>query len=246
MGNKFVGHQAQPPPFLVPPRRGGGITQGPLEPGDEVAVDQFETRQRGCGFKSSGGEKEEDKFAGGTVFRDDATGYLRVYFQVSLGAEETIRNKHMFEREALSFRVSVKRYRTDNGIFTKEDFLREVATSNQLLTTASGVGAHHQNGVAERSIHTLVTRACTIFLHAQLRWPDQTSIDLWPMAMQHANYLENIVRKVNDGLTAEEKLARSFQGTNRLTNLPVWGCPTYVLQPTLQEGKKLPKWQPRS
>jgi hypothetical protein len=26
----------------------------------------------------------------------------------------------------------------------------------------------------------------------------------------------------------------------------VWGCPTYVLDPKLQEGKKLPRWQPRS
>ena len=26
----------------------------------------------------------------------------------------------------------------------------------------------------------------------------------------------------------------------------VWGCPVYVLDPTLQDGKKLPKWQPRS
>jgi hypothetical protein len=28
--------------------------------------------------------------------------------------------------------------------------------------------------------------------------------------------------------------------------IPVWGCPAYVLMPTLQDGKKLPKWQPRS
>ncbi|MGH7955352.1 MAG: hypothetical protein ACREOZ_05270, partial [Gloeomargaritales cyanobacterium] len=31
-----------------------------------------------------------------------------------------------------------------------------------------------------------------------------------------------------------------LQGTH------VWGCPTYVLDPTLQDGKKLPKWKPRS
>ena len=24
-----------------------------------------------------------------------------------------------------------------------------------------------------------------------------------------------------------------------------WGCPTYVLDSTLQDGKKLPKWDPR-
>jgi hypothetical protein len=28
--------------------------------------------------------------------------------------------------------------------------------------------------------------------------------------------------------------------------LKVWGCPVYVLDPTLQDGKKLPKWVPRA
>ena len=31
-----------------------------------------------------------------------------------------------------------------------------------------------------------------------------------------------------------------------LRNAKVWGCPVYVLEPTLQDGKKLPRWQPRS
>jgi hypothetical protein len=26
----------------------------------------------------------------------------------------------------------------------------------------------------------------------------------------------------------------------------VWGCPTYVLDPKIQDGKKLPRWQPKS
>ena len=29
-------------------------------------------------------------------------------------------------------------------------------------------------------------------------------------------------------------------------NIPVWGCPAHALQPTLQDGKKLSKWKPRS
>eukprot|EP00957_Ditylum_brightwellii_P072341 5498478-Ditylum_brightwellii.AAC.1 len=28
-------------------------------------------------------------------------------------------------------------------------------------------------------------------------------------------------------------------------DLHVWGCPEYVLDPTLQDGKKLPKWSPQ-
>ena len=30
------------------------------------------------------------------------------------------------------------------------------------------------------------------------------------------------------------------------SGLHVWGCPTFVFDPRLQDGKKLPKWSPRS
>ena len=29
-------------------------------------------------------------------------------------------------------------------------------------------------------------------------------------------------------------------------DLHVWGCPTYMLDPKLQDGKKIPQWKPRS
>jgi hypothetical protein len=29
-------------------------------------------------------------------------------------------------------------------------------------------------------------------------------------------------------------------------HLHVWGCPLYVLDPKTQQGKKLPRWEPRS
>jgi len=37
-----------------------------------------------------------------------------------------------------------------------------------------------------------------------------------------------------------------FPSYQHLQRLHVWGCPVYVLDPKLQDGKKLPKWQPRS
>ena len=225
--------------------KAGGITKDKLSPGDEVACDQFEVKKRGRLFKTGGKEKVADKFSGGTIFVDVATGYTRVYFQVSLGANETIAAKNAFEREAQSFGIAVWNYRTDNGIFSKEDFLAEIDKAEQRITL-SGVGAHHQNGVAERAIRTVVTKTRTMLLHTQLRWPEHTPTELWPMAMQHATMLLNIIPNVNESLSPEEKFAKAFRSTNRLENAPVWGCPIYVLQPTLQDGKKLPKWQPRS
>ena len=35
-------------------------------------------------------------------------------------------------------------------------------------------------------------------------------------------------------------------GHRDLLRSHVWGCPVYVLEPTLQDGKKLPKWNRRA
>lgn len=141
--------------------------------------------------------------------------------------------------------MTIKSYRTDNGIFTKEEFLSEIIEHNQTIT-CSGVGAHHQNGIAERAIRTHVTKARTILLHAMLRWPEQTSTDLWPMAMQHSEHLVNVLPNMSDGFSPDEKFCRTFKSTPQLQHLPVWGCPTYVLDPRLQDKRKLPKWHSRS
>ena len=223
----------------------GGIAAEKLEPGQEVACDQFEVKKRGRRFKTYGEERVAEQFSGGAIFVDVATGFARCYFQVSLDAFETIKAKNMFEREALSCGVVVRNYRSDNGAFSKSEFMQEIYDSEQLISF-SGVGAHHQNGVAERAIRTVVTKARTMLSHAQLRWPECTGSELWPMAMQHATYLNNIIPNINEGLSPEEKFAKMLKPTNRLTELPVWGCPACVSQPTLQDGKKLPKWKPRS
>ena len=52
----------------------GALKQEKLEPGDCVAVDQFVVYQGGRLFTTSGNEKEEDRFKGGTIFVDMATG----------------------------------------------------------------------------------------------------------------------------------------------------------------------------
>jgi hypothetical protein len=44
------------------------------------------------------------------------------FHQVSLGAHDTIRSKHLSERVARSRGVSVDRYHGDNGIFVSREF----------------------------------------------------------------------------------------------------------------------------
>ena len=82
-------------------------------------------------------------------------------------------SKHKFEREARSVGISVKAYNTDNGVFTAKDFMDQLLGDEQQVRR-SGVGAHHQNGVAEVNIKHTSAMARTMLIHAALRWPSAT------------------------------------------------------------------------
>jgi hypothetical protein len=223
----------------------GALKDSITEPGQGTAIDQFEVIKRGRLFSTYGKEKAPDKYTGGTIFVDIATGRVRCYFQHSLDADATVSSKLKYERESAESGVMVQSYHADNGVFTAQRFQVELIKEGQTIKL-SGVGAHHQNAIAERAIRTVVTKARVLLLHAMLRWPDTTTPDLWPMAMQHAEYLANSLPRTATGLSPKELFSRSIADPLELQRLPVWGCPVYVLEPTLQDGRKLPKWQPRS
>ena len=81
-------------------------------------------------------------------------------------------------------------------------------------------------------------------LHAALRWPDVADKQLWPMAVDHATYLYNRLPNPTSGLTPLEVLSGTKWSASKFHDLHVWGSPIYVLDPTLQDGKKLPRWKP--
>ena len=51
------------------------------------------------------------------IFVDEASGFMYTQNQVSLGAAETVRAKHSFEREASRYGISILGYRADNGVY---------------------------------------------------------------------------------------------------------------------------------
>ena len=110
----------------------------------------------------------------------------------------------------------------------------------------SGVGAHHQNGVAERAIRTVTEWARAMLLQAALHWPEQARIDTWPFAMDYAVYLYNNMPKRDLRISPLELFTNTKLDHTHLRRMHVWGCPAYVLDPKLQDGHKLPKWSPRS
>jgi len=60
---------------------------------------------------------------------------------------------------------------TDNCVFSSAEFCSPCSDVGQSLYF-SGVGAHHQNGVAEREIQTITNMARANLLHATLHWPE--------------------------------------------------------------------------
>ena len=54
------------------------------------------------------------------------------------------------------------------------------------ISKFTGVGAHHHNTIAERSIRTIMSIACTMMTYVGIHWPDMAKTILWPMAVSHA------------------------------------------------------------
>jgi hypothetical protein len=90
-----------------------------------------------------------------------------------------------------------------------KEFKADLITKQQQLTF-SGVGAHRQNGVAERAIQTVTQWARSMLLHQALHRPDESRLDLWPFALEHAVYLWNHLPR-KDSLIAPVEL---FTGSN--------------------------------
>jgi hypothetical protein len=215
-----------------------------LQPGDRVSVDQYMSSVPGRLPHTHGKEKKEDKYTGGTLFINHATGYMFLRHQVSLCAGETVKSKLAFEQEAEQFGIKIKNYRADNVPFGSEEFKQSIEDHNQMVDF-SGTGSHHQNGVAERSIQTVTSWARAMMLHAILHWPEAAQLDLWPFAMQHAIWIWNHLPRKDSKLAPIELFSKmKLSSYDHLHRLHVWGCPVYVLDLKLQDGKKLLKWNP--
>jgi hypothetical protein len=83
-----------------------------------------------------------------------------------------------------------------------------------------------------------------MLLHAVLHWPDAANLELWPFAMAHAVYLWNHMPRKDIRKSPYKLFTKSVMPSELyLQRQHVWGC--HVLDPRLQDGKKIPKWEPR-
>ena len=225
------------------PETDGAIHDGNLRAGNLVSVDHFESRLKGRTYKSLGGMTSE-KYVGGCIFVDSMSSFLHVEHQLGFSSSETIRAKQNFEKLALDFGVMIDLYKADNGIFKANAFVNHIREHNQKLSYC-GVNAHHKNGVAERAIRTVSECARALMLHAAVHWKDSVTSELWPMAIDYAVYLYNHLPNAQ-GIAPADLFTGTTVPRHKLKDCHMWGCPVYVLDPKLQAGKKLPRWEPRT
>ncbi|KAL7456349.1 hypothetical protein ACHAXS_000377, partial [Conticribra weissflogii] len=90
--------------------------------------------------------------------------------------------------------------------------------------------------------------ARTFLIHVSLHWSDNgvDDLSLWSFAVKHAAWLYNQTPSRVSGLTPIEIATKTKTDHRDLLRTHVWGCPVFVLDPKLQDGKKIPKWNRRS
>jgi Reverse transcriptase (RNA-dependent DNA polymerase)/GAG-pre-integrase domain len=212
-------------------------------PGECVSVDQLETPIPAL-IGQLKGIPTRKRFHVATVFVDHLSGLSFVHLQQSTGAEETLAAKHAFELYANSYGISVSHYHADNGRFSDKMWRNDILDKGQRLTF-SGVGAHHQNGRAEKRIRDLQELARASLMHASKRWAVAINSHLWGYALRHANDCINSTPFPGNDMPPIELFSESKVSSNVRDHHP-FGCPAYILDSNLQGNKKIPKWSPRA
>ncbi len=159
-------------------------------------------------------------------------------------AGELLRSKQEFEEYAAKFGVNIRNIRADNGVYAAK-IIQDSCLKKQQNLTFCAVGAHWQNGIAERFIGSIVQRARTILLHAMAKRPSVITEKMWPFALRHMIAFHNAsIRRDKNAIPYQLFTGQDAPWT--LKDFRVFGPPAYVLHKRLQDGDHFSKWKARS
>jgi len=227
----------------------GVLSADCYEPGDWISTDQFVVHTPGRLLSGYGRKGPGQCFHGGTIYADAASRLVDVQLQVSLNAGKTVMGKSRFKEWIWNLAgVLAKEYHSDNGVFQSELYKEDCRNKRQ-AQSFSGVGAQHQNAHAERDIQTISNWARTMMVHAAIHWPSDgaDNICLWAFAVQHAAWLYNrLPNPLLGNCMPLEVFTKEKSDHRDLWRTHVWGCPVFVLDPKLQNDKKIPKFNRRA
>ena len=147
-----------------PPKQPRGKSFTITSSGQCASVDQMEVREERF-IAQLKGKLTTERYKYATFFIDQFSDLSFVFLQKSLTAEETVKAKLAFEAYSSTIGVNILHYHADNGRFIDNLFIDNIKQNNQSISFC-GVGAHHQNGRAEKRIRDLRDSARKMLLHA--------------------------------------------------------------------------------
>jgi hypothetical protein len=83
-------------------------------------------------------------------------------------------------------------------------------------------------------------------LHLATHWPQHGNSTYWPQAIDYAVWVFNRLPNMESDIAPNEICSGVRSPYTKLSCSHVFGCPVYVLDASLQDGKKIPKWSPRA
>ena len=186
-----------------------------------------------------------ERYVGAILFTDNFSNYTYTHLIKSMSTEETLKGKIAYERVAKQYGVKIKAYRADNLRFNDKDFTDHCDKADQEYTYC-GVGAHHQNGIAESKNKTISYGARKILLHARRKWPKVIKASLWPYALSADTKRDNELSLNELGKSPLEIFADT-EAEIHCEDFHTWGCPVFILAEENQSGLTgTPKWEPRA
>ena len=78
--------------------------------------------------------------------------------------------------------------------------------------------------------------ARAMMLHSSIRWKHGIVSRLWPMAIDYSTYIYNH-NPNRQGIAPADLFTRLTVPRHKLNDIHVFGCPVYVLHPTLQKER---------
>ena len=177
---------------------------------------------------------------------DQASNFSYSHLIRSTSNSEKLKAKDAYERVMGTYGHRVESYHADNSRFDSKEF-KESCDMAQQTYSYCGVGANHQNGIAEAMNKKLSHGTRTSLLHAKRKWPDVISTILWPFCYNNVEERQNNLYLNADGMSPIEILL-GHKEEIAAEDFHTWGCSVFVLHSSLQSGNDIgpPKWEPRA
>jgi len=166
------------------------------------------------------------------IYIDDCTRYTEVYFLITKSADEISAKFQVYQSWVKVRGFQIKRFRCDNGSgeYNNSLFLG-ILGENGITYEPSPPYTQHKNGVAERMIRTLNTKARSMMQDGNV------PIRFWPEAVRTACYLHR--RSPTSSLCGNRSPYEVLFGTvPQIKHLRRFGCKVYKHVPPAQRTEK--------